>query len=171
LRRTILDAIRESSNEVADCWFDAGDARHEHLNVQFMYPIVVVTGAPLLDVIQHRDRLDVRERPHFLYRASGVLNQRVVEYLVDVVTEKAFPQLISVIDREIKKIARQFQDRSKTVRKSLTEIYVRAKRIHSVAEMRNLTQWPLPRSFEQAKALDGWDSPDPSGSQSPKLKS
>jgi len=167
----LLDAIRESSNEVADCWFDAGDARYEHLNIQFMYPIVVVTGAPLFDVIQHRDQLDVRERPHFLYRASGILNQQVVEYLVDVVTEEAFPRLISVIDREMKTIARQFQDRSKTVRKSLTEIYHRAKRIHSVAEMRNLTQWPLPRSFEQAKTLGGWNSPDPSGSQPPKFKS
>jgi len=32
----LLNALRESSNELADCWFGAGGARYDDLNVEFL---------------------------------------------------------------------------------------------------------------------------------------
>jgi len=119
----LLDTVRDSACELADCWFDAGGARHENLNLEFFYPVLVVAGAPLYDVVQRRGSVDIRQKNHFLYRASGVANQQLVEYLVDVVTEAAFPRFMSMIDREMKTTAERVRRRSKIVRRSLLRFY------------------------------------------------
>ncbi len=138
----LFDAVRECSDELADCWFDAGNARHENLNLEFLYPVLVVSGASLYDVIQRRGHVDVRERSHLLYRASGVASQRPVEYLVDVVTETAFPRFMLMLDREMKATANRVQRCSESVQRSLHRIYAKAKRIRSPQEMRHLMQLP-----------------------------
>lgn len=104
--------------------------------------------------------LEVRERNHFLYKASGVANQQIMEYLIDVVIAAALPRFMSTIDREMKAIAEQFRRRPSIVRNSVQRIYQMARKGQSNATIRPLMQFPLPRncgipsqffSFQMAK--------------------
>ncbi len=141
----LLDAVRHCSNELADCWIDAGDAKFEHLNVEFLYPILVVSGAPIHEVIQHKDQLDIREVDHILYRAAGVSNQYITECLVDVVTETAFPSFVEMLGREMKNTARRIRRREASVDRSLHRLYEEVKTMTSDQQkLRRMMQYSQP---------------------------
>jgi len=96
--------------------------------VTLYYPILVVQG-DLLDVRTGKRSLSLKKAKHLQYRLSRITDGKLIDYQIDVVTERYFPQLLNMIAGEQTKTARRMNDKKEGVRKSADRILLKLRGI------------------------------------------
>jgi hypothetical protein len=127
------DAVDHFKEEHIGSWIIAS---HEHINLQIYYPILVVQGN-LLELRSGRANSSVRPVKHVRFRRSVSSHSAARYYQIDVVHEKALPQLLRVIQQEIERLARLLSRRAPTVQGAVDRIAARARRARSSAGIRD----------------------------------
>lgn len=107
----------------------------EWLNVEIYYPVLLLQGQ-LLDARPSKRSLRLLRTDHIQYRRSASVGRETVEYQIDVVTEKFFPQYLEIVDREISKTARLLRRRHVVVRRAIEKIARMARSLRSPDKIR-----------------------------------
>ena len=112
----------------------------ENINVEFYYPIVIFQGQ-LIDVRLGRETLALTRADHVQFRRSAFVGEQEVDYQIDVVTERFFPKFLKIVENEQTKTARLMKQRQKKVRKAISTIVRRAKRLRSPEKIRETMEF------------------------------
>jgi hypothetical protein len=108
-------------------WLSGG---FEPVNIEFYYPVLVVSG-PLLEARPRGSSVILSRRQHLQFRRSELTRGEPENYQIDVTTEAYLPRLLSLIEREAQTIATRLKRRGKEVRTAVERIVRSAKRLRS----------------------------------------
>lgn len=123
------------NHEIDEHYSNSHLGANETINLQLYYPILVVAGE-IINVTAARKELTVRSASQIHYIQSYISKGRVQRYHIDVVTEKHFPRLLGIIDREIKKTVALIRRRKAAFQTSIDEIVASTRRLRSVDAIR-----------------------------------
>jgi hypothetical protein len=122
----------------------------ESVNVQVYYPILVVSGE-IVNITPTRKGLKIQSENHSHYVQSYITNGIAQHYHIDVVTEKYFPRLLTIIDKEMTKTARLMRRRQAVILKTIDQITASVKGLRSPQAIRSRMEYRGP-----------WGTDDPS---------
>jgi hypothetical protein len=105
-------------HDIGDHFTNTIPLLNDRVNLEIYYPIVVV-GGELLDVRHTEDSMAIEAVDHIHYVQSWIAADKERRYHVDVVTERFFPQLISLIRDETKEFAKRAKENKAALRKSI----------------------------------------------------
>jgi hypothetical protein len=109
----------------------------EDLNVQFYYPLIIVQG-DLVEAYETKRSVGFRSAEHIQFRQSLAMNQKNVDFQIDIIRERYLPKYLEMIDAELEKTARLLRRRHKVVRSNIESIVAEAKNANSAEEVRRI---------------------------------
>ena len=114
--------------DVEDHYSGTNPVLHDRINLQLYYPIVVV-GGQLLD-IRHDNKaaVTIEEVECVHYIQSSLTGGKQTDYHIDVVTEKFFPTMLSMVNKETKAIARRAKKKKDVLYSAVDRMAKAAKR-------------------------------------------
>jgi hypothetical protein len=136
--RSLTDEVDFLIRQYYEGW-RAGDGE-ESVNLEFYFPILVVTGE-LLEIMPTTRGFRSARRGHLKLQRSVIRGQETEEYQIDVVTEKAFPQLLDLIEAEMAKTARLMRRRPAQVRDAIDQLAARVRRARSTKKIREALEF------------------------------
>jgi hypothetical protein len=123
----LCDAVDYRQDQLFKGWkFNAV----ETVNIEFYYPILVVQG-DLLEAQPRGTSVILKPARHLQFRRTVVRGVESVTYQIDVVTERQFPRLLSLLDAELETVGRRIKARRDVVERSIARIVTSARRLRS----------------------------------------
>ena len=89
-----------------------------YINWEFMDPVVVVQG-DLLDVRCTRGTVGFRTAEHIKFRRTLIWKGKERSYMIDVVTERAFPKFVAMLEGELKRTATRVKQNADVIKATL----------------------------------------------------
>jgi hypothetical protein len=139
-----FDALRELSavtehtvNNTFTHW--TIDAK-ERINIEFYYPVLVLQG-DLLEARAEGKSLTLLPTKHVQFRRSTMSGKQEQTFQIDVVTEKAFPKFLKLIETEMGKTARLLRRRHLRVEDAIGRIVRDARRLRSPDKIRKALEF------------------------------
>jgi hypothetical protein len=108
----------------------------EAANVQFYYPIIVLQGK-LFEAYQGSHGLTIRDASYVHFIQNAIVRSEETEYHIDVVTEKYFTTMVSIIEEEIRKTVRRIQRKKDDVVRSMNVICQQLRQAKDMEQIAN----------------------------------
>ena len=102
-----------------------------------MYYLILVISGELFDVRPTAKELKITVPSRIHYVHSSISAGKESRYHIDVVTEKYFPKLLTLIDEEVEKTVRLLRRRESDVRNSINKITDSVRRVRSPKILRD----------------------------------
>ncbi len=132
--KKLCDVTEYNIDKHFKSWFPA---KKEFVNVQMYFPVIIVQGE-LIDARQTIRSVTLRSSNHIRFRRSVTQGGRDVNYQIDVIKERFLPNYVSMINQEMQKIAKLFNQNNKIIQNSIEQILSDAIKDNGIENIRDI---------------------------------
>lgn len=112
----------------------------ESVNIEVYYPVLVFQGE-IIEVRPSKGTFKTANTYHVRFHQSLWTRTEEEDYSIDVITEKHFPKLLRLVEREAVTMARLLRRRHKEVRAAVERIASKGRRLRSPLKIRKLLEF------------------------------
>jgi hypothetical protein len=113
-------AIEQQSKQIAAVW---REQRNSSVNLTFLYPVIVLQGE-LWEAYHTKRSVQLRARDTLQLQRTLIAPGKRMTYQIDVVRERALPELLDAIEADLGRASRTLRHRSDIVHRSAEAIRV-----------------------------------------------
>jgi hypothetical protein len=111
----VCAAIEHQAAQLVNAWLSR---RPPFVNVTLLYPVIVLQGE-LWEARHTKRSVHIRSADHLQLQRTLIAPNKQLTYQIDIVRERALPQLLDIIERELDRVASMFKSNTAIARKAV----------------------------------------------------